>query len=93
MKTSDSYLGEDKEGEMRELLLETLRTATILSVEHKRDEIPIDSFDRVLSMRGKETLTITFVASEPVPDFKMTKKKEKEDRKTIGEALVKKKPK
>lgn len=78
--------------EVKEWFLEKLRSAAIVSVEHKRDAIPIVSFSKVgPALRGEETLTITFVPDEAVPDFKMTRKKERADRKAIG-ALVKEEP-
>ncbi len=87
--------GSAKEEEFKEMLIETLKNATILSVDHQVDEIAINSFDKVSdTLRGGETLTISYV-----PDSNSfvlpatTKKTEKEDRKTIEEMLVKKKPK
>lgn len=88
--------GGDKEEKFRETLLETLKTATILSVEHQVGDIPISSFDQelpTLIRRSEETLTITYVPDRDAPALPVTAKTEKEDRKTIGETLVKKKPK
>ena len=90
---TDRYTNDEENSieEAKEWFLETLKNATVLSVEHKKDDTTatIDSLNRVRpTLRiGKETLTITFIPDGAVPDFKMTRKKERADRKAV-KALV-----
>ena len=86
---------DEKEEELREMIIDALRTATILTVERKVDEITISGFDsKDPPLRGEETVIVTFVPDRD--SFVLpatTKKTEREDRRTIGETLIKKKPK
>lgn len=82
----------DREEKLKEMVLEALAHATVLSVEHKKDDgmptMRIGYMEKREAFAGEETLTINYVPDNKLPAYKISSEIEKADRKAVG-ALVK----